>query len=263
MNGSTPLTLAGSDPTGGAGLEADLKTFLAHGRSAAAVATALTTQDTRGVMAVDPEPEARFRRRVDALLADVPIRGLKVGLLPNAALVRAVADYAAKIEGPVVVDPVLAPTVGAPFLDDAGRAALVEALLPLTDLLTPNIPEAARLLACDEAEVRANPAAAAARLRELGPRAVLLKGGHGDGDVVVDTLVSDGTRTFTGPRLASGRSIHGTGCALSTAIVCGMLDGLSVDDAVEKARAWLRDQISRARPIGRGADVLPFSPVGE
>ncbi|MFG0316763.1 MAG: hydroxymethylpyrimidine/phosphomethylpyrimidine kinase [Planctomycetota bacterium JB042] len=262
MTRALPLTLAGSDPTGGAGIEADLKTFLAHGRSGAAVATALTTQDSRRVLAVAAEPEERFRARVEALLADLPIAGLKVGLLPDAALVRAAADAAGRIDGPVVVDPVLAPTEGAPFLDEAGRRALVEHLLPRTDLLTPNLPEAAILLGCDEADVRADPRGAAERLRALGPGAVLLKGGHGVGARVTDGLAGATPRTGAGPRVAGGARVHGTGCALAAAILCRRLDGLPLDDAIERARTWLSEQIAGARAASpSGARLLPFTPA--
>jgi len=256
-----PLTLAGSDPTGGAGLEADLKTFLLFGYSGAAVATALTTQDTSGVTAVAAEPAERFVERTRLILGDLPIAGLKVGLLPSVEIIEAIGEIMRGFDGPCVVDPVLAPTAGAPFLDEDGRMALIEHVLPHTTVLTPNIPEAELLLGLDDAAVVSDPHETARRLLDLGPDSIVLKGGHAtssDGGKVTDYLaVSGSVHEMEAPRLP-GPPVHGTGCALSSAILCTVLDGVRIADAVVKAKEWLHDQIATATSEGRGARRLPF-----
>ncbi len=260
MHAPTPLSLAGSDPTGGAGIEADLKVFLAHGLSGAAVATAHTIQDSVRVHAVLAESEPRFRRRLDVLLADVKIAGIKIGLIPNSRLVRAISNAVGAIDGFAVLDPVLAPTRGPAFLDAAGRRMLLGQLLPRVDLITPNLAEAAALIGRTARWVEQNPDAATARLREHGVHAVLLKGGHASGDEARDLLDHDGTiSTFTAPRLDGPNArVHGTGCALSSAILARVLRGAGLVRACAGAKAWVHAAMERSHPVGRGRRQLEF-----
>ncbi|MBI4878126.1 MAG: hydroxymethylpyrimidine/phosphomethylpyrimidine kinase [Planctomycetes bacterium] len=257
----TPLSIAGSDPTGGAGLEADLKVFLAHGLSGAALATALTVQDTRGVARVAAVALPLFRRRMEFLLSDLRVAGAKTGLLPNRSIVRAAAELIAS--GPrrfLVVDPVLAPSRGAAFLDRAGRRELLQRLFPLADVVTPNLLEAAALLGQKPATIRRHPERATAALRSAGARAVLLKGGHGAGRLALD-LLDDGTslREFSLPRIR-GRagSVHGTGCALAAALLANVLLGRDLARAVERGKRFVHDAMRGARAIGAGRRQLDF-----
>lgn len=254
-----PLTLAGSDPTGGAGLEADLKVFLRHGLSGTAVATALTTQDTRGVVAVQPVPANAVRRRLELLLADLPIGGIKTGLLPGAAVIRAIAAVLREARVPhLIVDPVLAPTQGRSFLDAGGQRALIAQLLPLCDLLLPNLAEAARLLGVSPAFVRRHPEQVTARLRALGPRAVLLKGGHATGDQAIDLLDDAGTLTPLAAARLDVTSVHGTGCALSAACLARRIQGLTPLRAVRRAKGYVHRAIAASTAPGRGQRLLRF-----
>ncbi len=257
----TPLTIAGLDPTGGAGLEADIKVFLAHGLSGAALATALTVQDTRGVLRIAPVALPLFRRRMECLLADLRVAGVKTGLLPSRGHVRAVAELLAGSPRLfLVVDPVLAPSRGAPFLERAGRRELLARLFPLAGLVTPNLPEAVALLGQSTASIRRHPERATAALRSAGARAVLLKGGHGAGRVARDLLDDGGSlREFSLPRLR-GRagSVHGTGCALSAALLANVLLGRDLAGAVERAKGFVHDAMRGARAVGAGRRQLEF-----
>lgn len=254
--GSTPipLTIAGSDPTGGAGVEADLKTFLCHGLSGAAVITALTGQGPRGVHEVAPVGAKAVRRRIESVLDDLPIRGAKTGLLPSAAVVREVRRGLADRGLTVVVDPVIAPSRGAAFLDKAGVRALRDGLLPIATVVTPNLAELAALLGVRVDAVMRDPEGHARRLLDTGAAAVLLKGGHMDGPRSDDVLVSaDRTVWLRGTRITDREHVHGTGCALSAAVLSGILIGMPVADAARAAKAWLRSAIRRAyQPDGSG-----------
>jgi hydroxymethylpyrimidine/phosphomethylpyrimidine kinase len=256
-----PLTIAGSDPTGGAGLEADLKVFAAHELSGAAIATALTEQDTRAVYAVNATPAPQLERRLERLLKDVRIAGAKTGLLASAAQVRVVARSLKRHHvRTLVVDPVLAPTRGKPFLDGAGRKALWRELLPLATIVTPNVDEAAALLGTTHHAIAKRPERACAHLLESGAKAVLLKGGHGAGKEAVDVLF-DGTHfvLLSLPRLnVKGGTVHGTGCALSAALVAQLVMGVALDAAVENAKRYVHSAIERSERIGRGRLRLGF-----
>lgn len=260
MHTPTPLTLAGSDPTGGAGIEADLKVFLAHGLSGAAIATAHTVQDSVRVHAVHAESEPRFRRRLDVLLADMRIAGTKIGLIPNTRLVRAIAAAMSGVDGFIILDPVLAPTRGPAFLDATGVRTLIERLFPRVDLITPNLAEAAMLIGRTPRWVEKHPEAVTARLRETGVHAVLLKGGHAAGPEALDILDQDGTiSTFVAPRIEGAHArVHGTGCALSSAILSRVLLGAGVVRACAGAKAWVHAAIEQSRPVGRGRRQLEF-----
>lgn len=228
----TVLVIAGSDSSGGAGLQRDLRVLADLGLLAVTAVTAVTAQSDRHVRSALMMPPGLVRDQIAAALQTRPIGAVKVGMLGNREIVEAVAESLRHLEGvPVVLDPVLVASSGASLLDEPGREAMVARLFPLVTLLTPNLPEAAALLdespAQDEEEVTHQ----AERLRLLGPRAVLLKGGHDSGGASIDTLVSEGTDPihFSAPRLAS--KMRGTGCALATAIAAQLALGTPIPEA--------------------------------
>lgn len=247
-----PITIAGSDPTGMAGVEADLKVFLVHGFSGAGVITALTTQGSQGVTRVDAVPANRVFERLELLFAEFHVAGVKTGLFPNASVIEAVARVLRARKPPhLVVDPVLAPTKGAPFLDARGRATLLADLLPLTDVLTPNVPEAALLTGSSESEVLRHPERATALLRGLGARAVVLKGGHADGATVIDLLDDEGVlHEIRSPRIRNRHSdrsqtMHGSGCHFSATLLAERIAGKSRLEATRRAGAHVRALLRR------------------
>jgi len=250
---ATALTIAGSDSGGGAGIQADLKTFSALGVYGASVITAVTAQNTRAVTDVHPIPNATVAAQIAAVLDDIRVDCIKIGMLGDAALIETVARALEGYHGPVVLDPVMVAKSGARLLPDAARAALIAQLLPRADLLTPNLPEAAALLGRAEAETDADMQDQGAQLREMGARAVLMKGGHGQGETCTDWLVADEPTRLDAPRIAT-RNTHGTGCTLSSAIAAGLAKGLTLPDAVETAHRWLHRAIlaADALKIGQG-----------
>lgn len=215
----TLLTIAGSDPSGGAGIQADLKTFSALGAYGCAALTALTAQNTRGVDGVQPLPAAFVAAQIDSLAADLRIDALKIGMIERAEVAHAVAEALVRHRlGPVVLDPVMVAKSGHRLLAEEAVAVLRERLLPLAALITPNLPEAGDLLGRPAPDGRAAMLEAAAALRALGPRAVLLKGGHlAGGDSPDLYLDADGPVWLEAPRIAT-ENTHGTGCTLSAAI---------------------------------------------
>jgi hydroxymethylpyrimidine/phosphomethylpyrimidine kinase len=249
------LTIAGSDSSGGAGIQADLKTFSALGIYGASVITALTAQNTQGVRAVHAVPGDFVGAQIEAVLSDLDVRAIKIGMAGTAESVEAIAKSLDSVEIPLVVDPVMVTTSGDPLLDNAAVDAMCEGLLPLADLVTPNLQETARLLgqpvAADETEMRAQ----ARALHERGPRAVLVKGGHGAGLEAVDILF-DGTRydRLAVPKVDT-KNTHGTGCTLASAIAAGLAHGASLRDAVFRAKAYLTDALNHADAlkVGHGA----------
>lgn len=269
------LTIAGSDSGGGAGIQADLKTFAAHGAYGMSALTAITAQNTVGVTAVHELPPAVVAAQIDAVFDDLGVDGIKIGMLSSAPIVDAVAGRLAAHLGaggdgepgarrpPVVLDPVMVAKSGDPLLADDAVEAVIERLLPLATLVTPNLPEARRMsgLAGDdggdgerEREAMARALAAAGAPSGGGGRgpAVLLKGGHGGGDEVVD-LLWDGERLhrFAAPRIAT-RSDHGTGCTLSSAIAVHLAAGAPLPEAVEAGIQYLRAALAAAFRLGRG-----------
>jgi hydroxymethylpyrimidine/phosphomethylpyrimidine kinase len=219
VTAAVALTIAGSDPSGGAGIQADLKTFSALGAYGTAVLTALTAQNTRGVTGVHAVPAAFVGEQLRTLLADVTVHATKLGMLGTADVVREVAQVLADHPaGPVVCDPVMVATSGDRLIDADAVDAVRSALLPVVDLVTPNVPEAAALLDVAPATTVEELARQAEALLALGPRAVLLKGGHLGGAESVDVLVTAaGTVQTRRPRVTT-TSTHGTGCTLSSAI---------------------------------------------
>jgi hydroxymethylpyrimidine/phosphomethylpyrimidine kinase len=240
------LTVAGSDPSGGAGVQADLKAFSALGTYGAAVLTALTAQNTRGVTGVHPVPPEFVRAQLRAVLEDLDVAAVKVGMLGDRATIEALAEGLAGLDRPRVVDPVQVAKGGARLLREDAVGTLRERLLPLASLLTPNLPEAADLLGVPEPEVLGRPEEACRRLLELGPRAVLLKGGHAGGADSDDWLATaEGTVRLPAQRILT-RNTHGTGCTLSAAITARLALGDELLDAVRAAKAYVHAAIAAA-----------------
>jgi hydroxymethylpyrimidine/phosphomethylpyrimidine kinase len=249
------LTIAGSDSGGGAGIQADLKTFAAHRVHGLSALAALTAQNTTGVTAVHTPPTAFLRAQLDALFADFRIGAVKVGMLATAEVIDVVADVlAGRPALPVVLDPVMIASSGAALLAPDAVATLRRRLLPRASVLTPNLPEAETLLGRAIAGREAMPAAAEA-LRALGARAVLLKGGHlADGELLDYFLDDAGARRFVHPRLALEG--HGTGCTLASAIAARLALGDTPGDACEQAADYVHGALRHATRPGRGAVVV-------
>ena len=252
------LVVAGSDSGGGAGIQADVKTITALGGYAATAITALTAQNTLGVEAVVTIAPDFVERQMEVVLADIGADAIKIGMLGSAAVVKIVASTCQRLapSTPIVVDPVMVAKGGQSLLDLDAREALRTLLVPMAALLTPNVPEAEALSGV-RIENEAALGRAAERLLLLGPGAVLVKGGHLPGDVVVDVLrtADGGEYRFESPRVAS-RSTHGTGCTLSSAIALGIAEGLTLEGAVARARIYVFDAIRTAPDIGQGHGPL-------
>jgi hydroxymethylpyrimidine/phosphomethylpyrimidine kinase len=249
---TSALTIAGSDSGGGAGIQADLKTFAAHGVHGLSAITALTAQHTRGVTAVHVPPVAFLRAQIDACFEDFDIGAVKLGMLASAEVIHAVAD-ALEAYRPrhVVLDPVMVATSGARLLEADALDALRGRLLPLATVLTPNIPEAELLLDARIADGAAADAALIA-LRALGAEAVLLKGGHLDeGDEVTDRYADGGAQSrYRHPRMDIDG--HGTGCTLASAIAANLCLGMRLPDACRNATDYVHEAMRRGHAPGRG-----------
>jgi len=247
------LTVAGSDPAGGAGVQGDLRAFFAtrvHGVSAL---TALIAQGTRGVRSVWPIESAVVREQLEVILGDVECHAAKTGALINGAIVEEVARALQGRTFPLVIDPVIASSSGATLLDPSGIELLREQLMPCAVLITPNVHEL-RILLGDAADATdaEGLARAAERLRGRGARAVLAKGGHLGGDPVDVLVDDDGVHVMTGPRIATSCT-RGTGCTLSALITAHLARGAALRTAVVDARTRLRRALERATPIGEGS----------
>ncbi|HKI87124.1 MAG TPA: bifunctional hydroxymethylpyrimidine kinase/phosphomethylpyrimidine kinase [Thermoanaerobaculia bacterium] len=245
------LTIAGSDSGGGAGIQADLKTFAAHGVYGASVVTAVTAQNTVSVTAIELVSPRLIAAQIDAVLADIDVDVVKIGMVGDSATIAVIADrLVAHRNLPVVVDPVMVATGGAELLGPESVGELGQRLLPLAVLVTPNVPEAERLsgLTIDD---ESGQIAAARAIAARGP-AVLVKGGHLAGDEVVDILWVDGEAVRFAHRRIDSSSTHGTGCTLSAAIAARLAMGERISDAVGGAIEYLHGAIAAAYPVGRG-----------
>jgi hydroxymethylpyrimidine/phosphomethylpyrimidine kinase len=249
------VSIAGSDSGGGAGIQADLKTFSALGVYGATVITALTAQNTLGVAAIHDVPADFVTAQIDAVFSDLAVDAVKIGMLSQPAVIQAVAAGLARYGmEKVVLDPVMVAASGDPLIADASVETLIGELLPRVLLVTPNLPEAARLLGVRQAEDEAAVIAQAEALRRLGAKAVLLKGGHGTGAESADYLLTEaGGQWLRAPRIATTNS-HGTGCTLSSAIAAGLAKGVALEDAVAAAKHYITAAIAASDrlSIGRG-----------
>ena len=250
------LTIAGSDSSGGAGIQADLKTFTALGVYGATVITALTAQNTRGVTGVEVSAPAFVAAQLRAVLSDLDVGAAKTGMLASRAIVEALAaELAASAPTlPLVVDPVMVATSGDKLIDDEAVDAMKQLILPRALVITPNLPEAARLLEAPMAESEVEAERQLEALARLGSKAVLLKGGHGSGGEAVDFLWHAGRVTrLASPRIAT-RNTHGTGCTLSAAIAALVAAGGDLDTSVARAKAYVHRAIEAAAglAIGKG-----------
>lgn len=246
------LTIAGSDSGGGAGIQADLKTFSALGVYGASVITALTAQNTRKVAMVEPASPAMIAAQIEAVFDDLAVRAVKLGMLGDVQAIATVAGGLAGQRVPVVLDPVMVAKSGDRLLPEAALDALRKHLLPRAALLTPNLPEAADLLATSPAQDEAAMLEQGRALCAMGAQAVLMKGGHGAGAECVDLLIEEGRVTrFAAPRQPT-RHTHGTGCTLSAAIAAGLAQGMALPKAVTRAHAYLQGAIAAAEGLGVG-----------
>jgi hydroxymethylpyrimidine/phosphomethylpyrimidine kinase len=249
------VTIAGSDSGGGAGIQADLKTFSALGVYGASVITALTAQNTLGVASVHDVPADFVTAQIDAVFSDLAVDAVKIGMLSKPGVIEAVAAGLDKYgQARVVLDPVMVATSGDRLSADEAVSVIIERLFPRAAVITPNIPEAARLLRLPEAEDRAGMEVQAGKLLACGARAVLLKGGHGHGPESADYLLTPSiARWLPSPRIET-RNTHGTGCTLSSAIAAGFALGRDLESAVVFAKEYVSAAIAAADQlqIGRG-----------
>jgi hydroxymethylpyrimidine/phosphomethylpyrimidine kinase len=253
MTTPVALTIAGSDSSGGAGIQADLKTFAALGVYGASVITALTAQNTSGVSGIHVVPADFVTAQIDAVFSDLGVRAVKIGMVAQLATIDAiVAGLTRWSPKHIVLDPVMVATSGDRLLATEAVEALRTKLIPLASLITPNLPEAAGLLdepvALSESAIESQ----GKRLLAMGCRAVLIKGGHGQGPESIDYL-TDGTGTIAlaAPRIAT-KNTHGTGCSLSSAIAAGLARGDDMETAVRHAKAWVGAAIAAADRLDVG-----------
>jgi len=248
------LTIAGSDSGGGAGIEADIKTIAALGGYGCTAITAVTAQNTTGVYGIHPLPPEFVGLSIETVLGDIGADAIKIGMLGNAGIVRAVAARLPP-DIPIVLDPVMVATSGAYLLEPEAIALLREALIPQASLVTANLPETLALTGIYPEDV-ADFERAARVILAMGAKAVLIKGGHGESEIITDVLVhADGMETITHARIAT-RSTHGTGCTLASAIATGLAQQMTLPDAVRRACNYVQNAIGQAPGFGRGNGPL-------
>lgn len=254
------LIIAGSDSGGGAGIQADIKAVTCLNGFAMTAITALTAQNTQGVTAIHDVPANFIKEQIRVVLSDLGADCLKTGMLSQPATIHAICDVLEELgmDIPMVVDPVMVAKGGASLLANEAMEALKTRLIPRAHVLTPNVPEA-EALSGQSIQTKEDMAQAAEKIVALGPKAVLMKGGHLDetDEVVTDYLFeADGScHEFAGPRIQT-RHTHGTGCTTASAIACGIAQGLSVQDAVERAKAYVLEAIKTAPGFGQGHGPL-------
>jgi len=253
------LTIAGSDSSGGAGIQADLKTFAAFGVYGASVITALTAQNTQGVRGIHPVPSDFVTAQMDAVFDDLDVAALKIGMVAELSIIEAIAAALSRwTPAHIVLDPVMVATSGDRLLSSDAVSALRRHLIPKASLITPNLPEAAALLeepiASDETSITNQ----GRRLLAMGAAAVLIKGGHGQGAESIDYLfVGGGVTALPAPRIAT-KNTHGTGCSLSSAIAAGLAKGEPLEQAVRGAKTWITAAIAAADRLGVGKGHGPI-----
>ena len=251
------LTIAGSDSGGGAGVQADLKAFSALGVYGASVITAITAQNTRAVTAVQEIDTDVIAAQIDAVLSDLEVDAIKIGMLSSPEIISTVAAGLSDFKGPIVLDPVMVAKSGDALLRTEAVSALISELLPMATVLTPNLPEAAKLLHAVVATSISEMCAQGKALLNLGPKSVLMKGGHASGDVCTDLLITKGgIAELTASRVAT-KNTHGTGCTLSSSIAAGLAKGLDLDGATREAHAYLQGAIAKADDLIIGSGHGP------
>jgi len=253
------LSIAGSDPSGGAGIQADLKTFSARGTYGMAVLTALTAQNTQGVTGVHAVPAAFVAEQIRTIFADVRVDAVKIGMIANAEIAETVADVLRPYRDtlPIVLDPVMIAKGGSPLLASDAVDAVTYRLMPIAAVVTPNLPEAAALLREPVVTTREAMADQAERLRQLGPRSVLVKGGHLESEDSPDVLAdATGLHWFEGKRTLT-KNTHGTGCTLSSAIAAELAKGALPPEAVTIAKVYLAGAIAAADTLAVGTGHGP------
>lgn len=250
------LTIAGSDSGGGAGIQADLKTFSALGVFGCSAIASLTAQNTLGVQGVLPIPPAFVQQQIHSVMSDINVGAIKSGMLATLEIIAAVAEsLSAYPQIPFVLDPVMVATSGDRLLAEDAIQTLIEKLLPLATLITPNLHEAAVLLNVPTAQNLAEMQVQGEKIIALGARAVLMKGGHTDGEHATDLLITAaGVETFSAPRLHT-KNTHGTGCTLASAIAAGLAKQLSLSDSVKQAKQYLHQALvhSEKLQVGQGS----------
>ncbi len=253
---SVVLSIGGSDPTGGAGIQADLKTFQHFGVHGLSVVTAVTVQNTSGVIATNPVSAELVRAQLAALASDIKIDAIKIGMLTSPDVVRVVAEFVAAQAVPAVLDPIIASSNGVRFLEDDAIEILQKKLLPLVTIITPNLPETERLtglqMSTEDSIIHAS-----ILLNDMGAKAMLIKGGHADGDESRD-LFYDGLSIewISAPR--STKRVHGTGCVLSSAIASALAKQLPLRDSVVIAKEFITSMLDEAKPLGAGQDIFQY-----
>lgn len=249
------LIIAGSDSGGGAGIQGDIKTVTCLGGYAATAITALTAQNTQGVFGIHEVPDDFIRQQITLVLDDIGADALKTGMLHKASVIDTVANTLAGYTIPLVLDPVMFAKGGAALLQPEAIATLKSRLIPMAAIITPNIPEAEHLSGIPIGGID-DMRRAADKILKLGCKAVLMKGGHLDGDTVTDILVStDGSEIFTQPRFSTPHT-HGTGCTLASAIATGIAQAMPLSAAVRRARDYVRKAIESAPGLGKGHGPL-------
>lgn len=250
------MTIAGSDSGGGAGIQADLKTFAALGVYGCSAIASLTAQNTQGVQGVLPIPPAFVQAQIQSVLSDIQVGAIKTGMLATADIITAVAD-SLKLHAdiPLVLDPVMVATSGDRLLAEDAIQTLIQKLIPRVAVLTPNLLEAAALLNSSVATSIKEMRQQAELLLVMGAQSVLLKGGHSEGEQATDVfLTSDGFELFSAPRIVT-KNTHGTGCTLASAIAAGLAKKLSLRDSVAQAKDYLHNALSHSNElkIGQGS----------
>ncbi|WP_299348926.1 bifunctional hydroxymethylpyrimidine kinase/phosphomethylpyrimidine kinase [uncultured Shimia sp.] len=247
------LTIAGSDSGGGAGIQADLKVMSALGVYGASVITAITAQNTQAVTAVHGVPLDVISAQIDAVLSDLNVGAIKIGMLATPEIIQTVADGLKDFQGPIVLDPVMIAKSGDALLARDAVQTLRDVLLPRATVLTPNLPEAAVLLDRMAAEDREEMVAQGLALCGLGAKAVLMKGGHASGDICHDVLIGpEGVLAEMSAPRRTTKNTHGTGCTLSSSVAAGLAKRLSLTQAAEEAHAYLQGAIAEADKLGVG-----------
>lgn len=254
------LTIAGSDSSGGAGIQADLKTFAALGVYGASVIVSLTAQNTQGVTGIHDVPADFVRAQIDAVFSDLDVDAVKIGMLSQAASIEAVAkglaDHRAKN---IVLDPVMVATSGDRLLAADAVEALRKLLIPRALVVTPNLPEAAALVGASPARNDKEMEVQARELLALGARNVLIKGGHGSGDESIDLLIGAGDVVRLSAKRIATKNLHGTGCTLSSAIAAGLAKGLDLKEASRQAKAYVTAAIAAADTLKVGHGHGPLN----